>query len=643
MTEERNLNEMRLIRRQKLDELIAQGQNPHVIEKFEDALYSKDIKDNFEDFEEKSVRVAGRIMTKRGHGKINFMDLQDMKGRIQLFNKQDLLGAEVYDQVKKLDIGDIVGVEGTVFRTKAGEISVRSSKITLLTKSLQLLPDKWSGLKDMDLRYRQRYVDLIVNPDVKEVFFKRSQIISAIRAFLEKRNYLEVETSVLNNISGGASARPFITRHNALSIDMYLRIALELNLKRLIVGGFDRVYEIGRVFRNEGMDHTHNPEYTLLELYQAYTDLDGMMELTENMFAEVSQKVNGTQVINYQGTEIDLTPPWRRISMIDCIKEASGIDFNTIETDQEAQALAKEHNIELEHGKTSRGHIIAEFFDLYGEDTLIQPTFIYDYPIEISPLAKKKPGDPRLTRRFEAFINGSEMGNAFSELNDARDQYERFQAQVAEREAGDEEAQMMDEDFVNALEVGMPPTGGLGIGIDRMVMLLTDQISIRDVLLFPTMKPLGGQGGDKETADDQEDLKIVEPASFEAPQIDLSKVKIEPLFEDMVDFETFSKSDFRVVKVINCEDVPKSKKLLKFTLDDGSGTERTILSGIKDYYRAEDLIGKTLVAITNLPERKMMGIPSQGMIISAVYEYDGEEGLDLIVLADHIPAGAKLY
>ncbi|WP_237036619.1 lysine--tRNA ligase [Mediannikoviicoccus vaginalis] len=637
--EEQNLNEMLLIRREKLKTLVEEGRDPHKIENFRGAIHSKDIIDNYDDYEEKSVKVAGRIMTKRGHGKVNFMDLQDSTGRIQLFNRMNDIGEEEYESIKGLDIGDIVGVEGEVFTTKSGEISIRTKKLTLLTKSLQILPEKFHGLKDPDLRYRQRYVDLIMNPEIKHVFEKRSKIISSIRKFLDNRDFLEVDTPILNTIAGGANARPFITHHNTLDIDMYLRIANELYLKRLIVGGFDRVYEMGRMFRNEGMDATHNPEYTAMELYQAYGDYEDMMEITEEMVAFVSKEVNGTTEIEYQGQKIDLTPPWKRISMVDAIKEYAGLDYSEVTDVDKAYELAASKDLKLDEG-LSVGEVISEVFEEFCEEHLIQPTFVTKHPVEISPLAKRDPENPRFTQRFEAFINAAEIANAFSELNDAIDQKERFQKQVEAREKGDDEAQMMDYDFINALEVGLPPTGGLGIGIDRLIMILTNQSSIRDVLLFPTMKPIGlekaeNRDSSKETYETYDKLTTEE--------IDLSKVKVEPLFEDMVDFETFSKSDFRVVKVKSCEEVPKSKKLLKFTLDDGSEKERVILSGIKEYYSAESLIGKTLLAICNLPPRKMMGIDSEGMIISAICEYDGEEKLNLIMLDDNIPAGSKLY
>ena len=628
-----DLNEMLQIRREKLEKLKAEGKNPHAIVNYRNRSLSEDIKDNFEEFEGKIVRVAGRIMARRGHGNMSFMDVQDSLGQIQVVNRKNIMG-DNFKETKGYDIGDIIGIEGKVFKTNQGEISIETEHADLLTKSLQILPEKWHGLKDTDIRYRQRYVDLIVNPEVKDVFVLRSKIISEIRKFLENRGFLEVETPILNTIAGGASARPFITHHNSLDIGMYLRIASELYLKRLIVGGFDKVYEIGRMFRNEGMDATHNPEFTTMELYQAYGDFEDMMEITETMVEEVANKVKGTTLVEFDGKEIELKTPWKRISMIDAVKEYSGVDFNEITEYEDAVKIAKEKNVEV---KSTRGEIIAEFFDEFVEDKLIQPTFIIDYPVEISPLAKRKNDDESLTYRFEAFVNGAEIANAFSELNDAVDQKQRFLDQVAKREAGDDEAHMMDYDFVNALEVGMPPTGGLGIGIDRLIMILTGQRSIRDVLLFPTMKPIGKEKAENEISSNENYGKIA------TEKIDLSKIKVEPLFEDYVDFETFSKSDFRAVKVKNCEEVPKSKKLLKFTLDDGSEKERVILSGIKEYYSAESLIGKTLLAICNLPPRKMMGIDSEGMIISAICEYDGEEKLNLIMLDNNIPAGSKLY
>lgn len=632
MADNKDLNEMLKIKRDKLEDLKKEGRDPHKIVNFKGRISSKDIKDNFDDYDGKEVRIAGRIMAKRGHGNMSFMDIQDESGQIQIVNRKNVIGEE-FKQVKKYDIGDIVGIDGKVFKTNQGEISIETEKPVLMTKSLQILPEKWHGLKDPDLRYRQRYLDLIVNPEVKDVFVQRSQIISEIRRFLDGRGFLEVETPILNTIAGGATARPFTTHHNSLNIGMYLRIASELYLKRLIVGGFDKVYEIGRMFRNEGMDATHNPEFTTMELYQAYGDFEDMMEITETMVETVAKKVKGTTVVEFDGNEIELKAPWKRMTMIDAVKEYSGVDFNEISDYDEAVTKAKENNVEV---KGTIGEIIAEFFDEFVEDKLIQPTFITDYPVEISPLAKRKNDDENLTYRFEAFINGAEIANAFSELNDAADQKGRFLDQVAKREAGDDEAQMMDYDFVNALEVGMPPTGGLGIGIDRLIMILTGQHSIRDVLLFPTMKPIGQE---KEEASNKQKLDSIDEEPIE---IDFSKVQIEDIYED-VDFETFTKSDFRAVKVINCEEVPKSKKLLRFTLDDGTGTERTILSGIKNYYDAEDLVGKTLLAIVNLPARKMMGVESEGMLLSAVHKEEDEERLNLIMLSNRIPAGAKLY
>ncbi|MDU3687223.1 MAG: lysine--tRNA ligase [Anaerococcus hydrogenalis] len=626
-----DLNEMLQIRREKLEKLKADGKNPHAIVNFRNRTLSKEIKDNFEEYEGKVVRVAGRIMARRGHGNMSFMDVQDSLGQIQVVNRKNVMG-DNFKETKSYDIGDLIGIEGKVFKTNQGEVSIETEHADLLTKSLQILPEKWHGLKDPDIRYRQRYVDLIVNPEVKDVFVLRSKIISEIRRFLENRGFLEVETPILNTIAGGATARPFITHHNSLDIGMYLRIASELYLKRLIVGGFDKVYEIGRMFRNEGMDATHNPEFTTMELYQAYGDFEDMMEITETMVEDVANKVKGSTVVEFDGNEIELKAPWRRVSMIDAVKEYSGVDFNEITEYEDAVKIAKEKNVEV---KETRGEIIAEFFDEFVEEKLIQPTFVIDYPVEISPLAKRKNDDPSLTYRFEAFVNGSEIANAFSELNDAVDQKERFLDQVAKREAGDDEAQMMDYDFVNALEVGMPPTGGLGIGIDRLIMILTGQHSIRDVLLFPTMKPIG----EEKKAIEKNQHSIEEAAE----DIDFTNVVVEDLFEDQVDFETFSKSDFRAVKVLDCKEVPKSRKLLEFTLDDGSGENRTILSGIKAYYSPEELVGKTLLAITNLPPRKMMGIDSCGMILSAIHEKDGEERLNLIILKNNIPAGAKIY
>ena len=628
-------NHLIQIRKDKLKELQEQGKDPFEITKFNRTNSAGEIKANYEEFENKDVTVAGRIIAKRIMGKASFCTIQDSDEKIQSYVSINDLGEESYKAFKTWDIGDIIGITGFVFKTRTEEISVHAKEVTLLSKSLRPLPEKFHGLKDVDLRYRQRYVDLIMNPEVKETFRKRSQIISEIRKILDEKGFLEVETPVLNTISGGATARPFITHHNTLNIPMYLRIATELNLKRLIVGGYDKVYEMGRIFRNEGMDIRHNPEFTTIELYAAYQNYHDMMDITEELFQKCAMKVCGTTRLTYQGTEIDLGGKWKRVTMIDSIKEACGVDFNTINTDEEAVALAKERKLESPAGKETRGHIISLFFDEYVEKTILQPTFIYDYPVEISPLAKRSPKDPRLTERFEVFIDGREYGNAFSELNDPIDQYERFKEEIAARENGDDEAGMMDEDFINALEYGMPPTGGLGIGIDRLVMLLTDSASIRDVLLFPTMKPLGSS--------DNKKINDIPENNDREEVIDFSKVEIEPLFKDYVDFDTFSKSDFRAVKVRECVAVPKSKKLLKFTLDDGTDTERIILSGIHPYYEPEELIGKTLIAITNLPPRAMMGIDSCGMLLSAVHTEEGEEKLHLLMVDNHIPAGAKLY
>ncbi|OLR65801.1 lysine--tRNA ligase [Peptoniphilus porci] len=624
---------MLLLKRQKLEELKSEGKDPFVKETYDVTAHSKDIKEGFNEDEEREVSIAGRVMSKRRHGKICFLDIRDSVGTIQVFARKDVL-EDKYEEVKGLDIGDIVGVKGVVFKTEAGEITVRATDLTLLSKSLQILPEKFHGLKDPDLRYRQRYVDLIVNPEVKDVFIKRNKIIKKIREFLDNRGFLEVETPILGTVAGGANARPFYTHHNTLDIDMQLRIANELFLKRLIVGGFEKVYEMGKMFRNEGMDPKHNPEFTNIELYQAYVDYEEMMRITENLFEYVATEVLGTDTINYQGTEISLKAPWKRITMIDAVKKYADVDFNKIDTDEKAREIAREKGLEVSENDTW-GKLLSEMFEEFCEEHLVEPTFVIGHPVEVSPLAKRNPKDPRLTQRFEAFINTWEFANAFSELNDPIDQRERFEAQVAEKEAGDDEAHPMDSDFINAIEVGLPPTGGLGIGVDRMVVLLTDQPSIRDVLLFPTMKPIG-----KEVAEINENKAADEKSKI---KLDLSKVKVEPLFEDYVDFDTFSKSDFRVVKVKNCEEVPKSKKLLKFTLDDGSEKKRTILSGIKNFYSAEELVGKTLLAITNLPPRKMMGEESCGMLLSAICDYDGEELLNLVMLDDNIPAGAKLY
>ena len=631
--QEQDLNQILKVRREKLAELQANGKNPFQIVKYDVSHHSQDIKDHFEELENQTVTVAGRMMSKRVMGKASFCHVQDLKGTIQSYVARDSLGEEAYKDFKKLDVGDIIGVKGQVFRTKTGEISIHASEITLLSKSLQVLPEKFHGLTNTDLRYRQRYVDLIMNPEVKDTFIKRSKIISAVRRYLDSQGFMEVETPMLVSNAGGAAARPFETHFNALNEDLKLRISLELYLKRLIVGGLERVYEIGRVFRNEGLDTRHNPEFTLMELYQAYTDYNGMMDLTENLYRFVAQEVLGTTKIVYNGVEMDLGKPFQRITMVDAVKKYAGVDWNEVETLEQARELAKAHNIEFEE-RHKKGDILNLFFETYVEEHLIQPTFLMDHPIEISPLTKKKPENPEYVERFEFFMNGWEMANAYSELNDPIDQRERFKAQEEQLAQGDEEANTTDEDFLNALEVGMPPTGGIGFGIDRMVMLLTDSAAIRDVLAFPTMKSIGGAEGKK--TDKKEE-------SEPAVKIDLSKVKVEPLFEDAVDFDTFSKSDFRVVKVEACEAVPKSKKLLKFTLNDGTDRKRTILSGIHEYYEPEELVGKTCVAITNLPPRKMMGIDSEGMLISAVYEYDGKEGLNLLMLDDSIPAGAKLY
>ena len=641
--QEQDLNQILKVRREKLSELQANGRDPFKIVKYEVSHHSQDIKDHFEELEDQTVTVAGRMMSKRVMGKASFCHVQDLKGTIQSYVARDSLGEEAYKDFKKLDVGDIIGVKGQVFRTKTGEISIHASEITLLSKSLQVLPEKFHGLTNTDLRYRQRYVDLIMNPEVKDTFIKRSKIISAIRRYLDGQGFMEVETPMLVSNAGGAAARPFETHFNALDEDLKLRISLELYLKRLIVGGLERVYEIGRVFRNEGLDTRHNPEFTLMELYQAYTDYNGMMDLTENLYRFVAQEVLGTTKIVYNGVEMDLGKPFQRITMVDAVKKYAGVDWNEVETLEQARELAKAHNIEFEE-RHKKGDILNLFFETYVEEHLIQPTFLMDHPIEISPLTKKKPENPEYVERFEFFMNGWEMANAYSELNDPIDQRERFKAQEEQLAQGDEEANTTDEDFLNALEVGMPPTGGIGFGIDRMVMLLTDSAAIRDVLAFPTMKSLGGSDSKKAgKAENTVSAGADAAVSASSVKLDLSKVKIEPLFEDFVDFDTFSKSDFRVVKVKACEAVPKSKKLLQFTLDDGSGVDRVILSGIHDYYEPEELVGKTCIAITNLPPRKMMGIDSCGMLISAVYEYDGHEGLNLLMVDDQIPAGAKLY
>ena len=635
--QEQDLNQLLKVRREKLADLQANGRDPFEITKYDVSRHSQEIKDKFDELEGASVTIAGRMMSKRVMGKASFCHVQDLEGTIQAYVARDSVGEEPYKDFKKLDVGDIIGIKGEVFKTKTGEISIHASEVTLLSKSLQVLPEKFHGLTNTDLRYRQRYVDLIMNPEVKDTFIKRSKILSAIRKYLSGQGFMEVETPILVANAGGAAARPFETHFNALDEDFKLRISLELYLKRLIVGGMERVYEIGRVFRNEGLDTRHNPEFTLMELYQAYTDYHGMMDLTENLYRFVAQEVLGTTKICYNGIEMDLGKPFERITMVDAVKKYANVDFNEIHSDEEAKALADEHHIEYE-ARHKKGDILSLFFEEYVEEHLLQPTFVMDHPIEISPLTKKKPENPEYTERFEFFMNGWEMANAYSELNDPIDQRERFKAQEELLAQGDEEANTTDEDFLNALEVGMPPTGGIGFGIDRMVMLLTDSAAIRDVLLFPTMKSLDKNETSKKTVSD-----VVTEIKEAVTKIDFSKVKIEPLFEELVDFDTFSKSDFRVVKVEACEAVPKSKKLLKFTLNDGTDRKRTILSGIHEYYEPEELIGKTCVAITNLPPRKMMGIDSEGMLISAVYEYDGREGLNLLMLDDSIPAGAKLY
>ena len=638
---EAELTEVLRVRREKLAQLVEDGKDPFQITKFDVTHHSAEIKDDFDALEGKEVVVAGRMMSKRVMGKASFCNVQDLKGGIQCYVARDAVGEDSYKDFKKFDIGDIIGVRGEVFKTKTGEISIHASAVTLLSKSLQVLPEKFHGLTNTDMRYRQRYVDLIVNPEVKDTFVKRSKIIKEIRNFLDGRGFMEVETPMLVSNAGGAAARPFETHYNALNEDVKLRISLELYLKRLIVGGLEKVYEIGRVFRNEGVDTRHNPEFTLMELYQAYTDYYGMMELTENMFRYLAEKVCGSAVITYNGVEIDLSKPFARLTMNDAIKKYAGIDFDEVKTDEEAKALAKEHHIEYEERHT-KGDIINLFFEEYCEKELIQPTFIMDHPLAISPLTKKKPSDPTKVERFELFINTWEMCNAYSELNDPIDQRERFAAQDAAFAAGDEEANHTDEDFLNALEYGMPPTGGIGYGIDRLVMLLTDSPAIRDVLLFPTMKSLDGVNKKNDvnnTASEAPEKNV----KSESEKIDFSKVKVEPLFEEFVDFDTFSKSDFRAVKVKECVAVPKSKKLLQFTLDDGTGTDRTILSGIHSFYEPEELVGKTLIAITNLPPRAMMGIDSCGMLLSAIHEEEGEEKLHLLMVDDHIPAGAKLY
>ncbi len=637
---EQDMSELLRVRREKLRELQESGNDPYQITKYPVDNDSANIKANFEQLEGKPVSIAGRMMSKRGMGKVSFCDLQDRSGRIQLYARKDEMDEAEYNRFKKYDIGDILGVQGVVFRTQRGEMSVRVEKVTLLSKSLLPLPEKYHGLKDTDARYRQRYVDLIVNPEVKDVFVKRSKIISAIREYLDGHAFLEVETPVLHNQAGGAAARPFITHHNTLDIDMYLRIALELHLKRLIVGGFDRVYEIGRTFRNEGMDTRHNPEFTMLEAYQAFTDFNGMMDLTEDMIRTVAHKVLGTGKVERDGVEIDLDKPFTRISMVEAVQKYAGVDFTQVETLEQARALAKEHHIEYEE-RHKKGDILNLFFETYCEDKLVQPTFLTGHPVDISPLSKRCKDNPEYTERFELFICGGEYVNAFSELNDPIDQRGRFEAQAALKAAGDEEACDVDEDFLTALEYGLPPTGGMGMGVDRLVMLLTGASSIRDVLLFPTMKPLDSDKKVSKEASAPAEATQTAPAVEE--KIDFSNVQIEPLFQDQVDFDTFSKSDFRAVKVKECEAVKKSKKLLKFVLDDGTGTDRVILSGIHEYYEPEELVGKTCIAITNLPPRAMMGIDSCGMLISAVHHENGEEKLHLLMVDPHIPAGAKLY
>jgi len=636
--QEPDLNQLRKVRREKLADLQANGKDPFVITKYDQTHHSLEIKENFEELAGKEVSIAGRMMSKRVMGKASFCNVQDLQGNIQSYVARDSIGEEAYKEFKKMDVGDVIGITGEVFETKTGEKSIHASSVTLLSKSLQILPEKFHGLTNTDIRYRQRYVDLIMNPDVKQTFINRSKILSAIRRYLDGQGFLEVETPMLVSNAGGAAARPFETHFNALDEDFKLRISLELYLKRLIVGGMERVYEIGRVFRNEGLDTRHNPEFTLMELYQAYTDYNGMMDLTENLYRHVAQEVLGTTVIEYNGVQMDLGKPFERITMVDAVKKYAGVDWNEVETLEQARALAKEHHVEFEE-RHKKGDILALFFEEFAEEHLIQPTFVMDHPIEISPLTKKKPENPEYTERFEFFMNGWEMANAYSELNDPIDQRERFKAQEELLAQGDDEANTTDEDFLNALEIGMPPTGGIGFGIDRMCMLLTNSAAIRDVLLFPTMKSIGGSDVKKD--------QVKETATTAAPEveevIDFSKVQIEPLFKEEVDFDTFSKSDFRAVKVKECVAVPKSKKLLQFTLDDGTGEDRTILSGIHAFYEPEELVGKTLIAITNLPPRKMMGVESCGMLLSAIHEEEGEEKLHLLMVDNHIPAGAKLY
>ena len=644
----KDAGELVRVRRNKLEELQSAGKNPFEIMKYDTTHHSMEIKDHFEELEGKEVSVAGRMMFKRVMGKASFCNIQDLEGRIQAYVARDEIGVEEYKDFKKMDIGDIIGIKGTVFVTKTGEKSIHAKEVVLLSKSLKPLPEKFHGLKDTDARYRQRYVDLIMNEESKDTFIKRSKIISKIRSFLDGQGFMEVETPMLVPNAGGAAARPFETHYNALDEDVKLRISLELYLKRLIVGGLEKVYEIGRVFRNEGVDTRHNPEFTLMELYQAYTDYNGMMELTENLYRYLAQEVVGSTTITYNGIEMDLGKPFEKITMVDAVKKYAGVDFDEIHTVEDARKAADEHHVEYEE-RHKKGDILNLFFEEFVEDKLVQPTFVLDHPVEISPLTKKKPENPDYVERFEFFMNGWEMANAYSELNDPFDQRERFKAQEELLAQGDEEANSTDEDFLNALEIGMPPTGGIGFGIDRMVMLLTDSSAIRDGLLFPTMKSQGAAKNEANNAAQSVPVaaKVVVPAEEAAApakvEIDFSNVEVEPLFEDMVDFDTFSKSDFRAVKVKECEAVPKSKKLLKFVLDDGSGVDRVILSGIHDYYEPEFLVGKTLLAITNLPPRKMMGIDSCGMIISATHLVEGREGLNVLILDDKIPAGAKLY
>ena len=638
--QEQDIHQLLKVRREKLKDLQERGKDPFQITKFDVTHHSTDIRENYAELEGKTVTLAGRMMFKRVMGKASFCNIQDLKGSMQSYVARDSIGEEAYADFKKYDVGDILGITGEVFTTKTGEISIHATEVTLLSKSLQVLPEKFHGLTDTDTRYRQRYVDLIMNADVKETFVKRSKIISSIRNYLAGEGFIEVETPMLVSNAGGAAARPFETHFNALNEDFKLRISLELYLKRLIVGGLERVYEIGRVFRNEGLDTRHNPEFTLMELYQAYTDYHGMMDLTENMYRYVAEQVLGTTKFSYNGIEIDFGKPFERITMTEAVKKYAGVDFDAIKTTEEAKAIAKEHHVEFEE-RHAKGDILALFFEEFVEDHLIQPTFVMDHPIEISPLTKKKPENPELTERFELFINGWEMANAYSELNDPIDQRERFKHQEMMLAQGDDEAQTTDEDFLNALEIGMPPTGGIGYGIDRLAMLLTDSAAIRDVLLFPTMKSL--DSGKKSAKAETKCCPEEGTTCCVEEVIDFSKVEIEPLFEDAVDFDTFCKSDFRAVKVKDCVAVPKSKKLLQFTLDDGTGTDRTILSGIHEYYEPEELIGKTLIAITNLPPRAMMGIESCGMIISAVHKEEGAEKLHVLMVDNHIPAGAKLY